>query len=617
MKMSSMREEMVARFLQALREDTIPWHRSWLSYGAAPSNAVSHTRYHGANALWLSYVQEERGYDDPRWCTFAQAADKGWHVKKGERGTKIEFWSLYDTEEKRKLSQAEEAKLRKELTSEEFYRRVKPIARVYTVFNGEQIEGIPQLVEEFHTLDEAMLMEKRDTLLNHMGVGFREGGEEAFYRISNDTIYLPDINRFESEYDYMATFLHEAGHATSHEDRLNRPIANSFGSPEYAREELRAEIASAFTAQSLQLSGSNPSHIKNHAAYVQNWITILEKNPEELFSAIRDAEQISDYLLEKGEFLVKYQKSLVTDSQAAKLRLIGRGKENDFEPALYGDIAKVIIGCQEKGLSAAEVVEHITGPVDSQFQLYDVAYAKNIICSILSHGRDEYERLLRVPVTVTPDLLDEVSRIEREQDTPEKQRLTRWFGDYGLWQPKEGVTETELVTKLLLYQKGYQEENVQERREHMKVKRVETAGELRDWLNENDLLMNLTNKEIETILHTFQSHGYVIGIAKEGLVRLCDIGPSLCDNEIWTMDELIDLACEWNYEDMERLKERVLELPFGQKLDSFKSLKNAKLDESVLSKAFSRTIYGKEVHQEEKKLATFSIQEYQQERRCR
>lgn len=475
MKMSSMREEMVAYFLQALREDTIPWHRSWLSYRAAPFNAVSHTSYHGANSLWLSCVQEKRGYNDPRWCTFSQAADKGWHIKKGEKGTKIEFWSLYDTEDKRTLSRTEEARLRNELTPEEFYHRVKPIARVYTVFNAEQIEGIPQLVEEYHTLDEEMLIEKRDTLLNHMGVGFREGGEKAFYRSADDTISLPDINRFESEYDYMATFLHEAGHATSHENRLNRPIANSFGTPEYAREELRAEIASAFTAQSLQLSGSNPSHIKNHAAYIQNWITILEKNPEELFAAIRDAEQISDYLLEKGEFLVKYQKPLFTASQAAKLRLIGRGREEDFEPALYGEIAKVIISCQEKGLSASEVVEHITGPVDSQFQLYDVGYAKNIICSILSHGRDEYERLLRIPVTVTPDLLDEVSRIEKEQNTPEKERLTRWFGDYGLWQPKEGVTEAELVTKVLVYRKQKQKEK--ELSEQSKIKETERSKE--------------------------------------------------------------------------------------------------------------------------------------------
>lgn len=149
----------------------------------------------------------------------------------------------------------------------------------------------------------------------------------------------------------------------------------------------------------------------------------------------------------------------------------------------------------------------------------------------------------------------------------------------------------------------------------MDTKRVEAVEELKEWLEENDVLLHLTSKEISTVLKTFEEHGFCIGITEQGLVRQAQIGPN--DNEIWTMDELIDLACEWNYEDMERLKEKVLELPFGQKLNPFVSLQKAKLDEGVLSKAFSRTIYGKEVNQEGKNLATFSIGEYQQERWCR
>ena len=72
-----------------------------------------------------------------------------------------------------------------------------------------------------------------------------------YYAGTNDQIVLPEINRFESEYDYMETLLHEAGHATGHVSRLNRDLTGAFGSPEYAREELRAEIASAFTAQAV------------------------------------------------------------------------------------------------------------------------------------------------------------------------------------------------------------------------------------------------------------------------------------------------------------------------------------------------------------------------------
>jgi len=100
----------------------------------------------------------------------------------------------------------------------------------------------------------------------------------------------------------MATLLHEAGHATGHISRLNRDMTGVFGSPEYAKEELRAEIASAFTAQELGLDYKQNEHMENHEAYVQNWIDVLENEPNELFAAIKDAEKISDYLIEKGEF---------------------------------------------------------------------------------------------------------------------------------------------------------------------------------------------------------------------------------------------------------------------------------------------------------------------------
>lgn len=119
---------------------------------------------------------------------------------------------------------------------------------------------------------------------------------------------MPDIDRFRNEYSYMATFLHEASHATGHKSRLNRDLTGAFGSPEYAKEELRAEISSAFTSQALGLSQSDMEHMENHKAYIQNWIAALEQNPNELFAAIKEAGKISDYLLEKGDFLTVQKK---------------------------------------------------------------------------------------------------------------------------------------------------------------------------------------------------------------------------------------------------------------------------------------------------------------------
>lgn len=153
-----------------------------------------------------------------------------------------------------------------------------------------------------------MLMEKRDKLIVAMNLQFKSGEEAAFYRPSEDCIHMPDIDRFRNEYSYMATFLHEASHATGHKSRLNRDLTGAFGSPEYAKEELRAEISSAFTSQALGLSQSDMEHMENHKAYIQNWIAALEQNPNELFAAIKEAGKISDYLLEKGDFLIVQKK---------------------------------------------------------------------------------------------------------------------------------------------------------------------------------------------------------------------------------------------------------------------------------------------------------------------
>ena len=301
MKLNKMREDMIKSFVDCLKKDTIPWHKAW-SEVRRPFNATTDAGYRGVNLFWLTFRQYESGYKDPRWCTFKQAQSKGWKIKPGEKGTRIEFWSMYDTEEKRKLTIREANKLSEELTVEEFKDRVRMLSSTYTVFNGEQIEGIPAYVEKTYQLNTEELLLRKDTLIKNMGVGFTEDGGRAYYIKQQDKINMPEMNRFESEYDYMATLLHEAGHATGHESRLNREMEGTFGSPEYAREELRAEIASAFTAQVIGIDYKQNQYMENHEAYIQNWISVLENEPNELFAAIKEAEKISDYLIEKGEF---------------------------------------------------------------------------------------------------------------------------------------------------------------------------------------------------------------------------------------------------------------------------------------------------------------------------
>lgn len=297
---NKLREEMVNQFVSALKEDKIPWEREWSTERAF--NPVTGTKYRGENAFWLAWQAQINNYDDPRWCTFNQAHKNGWKIKKGEKGTKIQFFSPYDKEEKKKITYKELAKLQEILSADELLERISFLASTYVVFNGEQIEGITEYKTPVFEWNKENAARVRERLFKNMGLTFHEGGDRAYYSPSSDSITLPEIDKFKDGYGYMATLLHEAGHATGHESRLNRNLTGFFGSKEYAKEELRAEIASAFTAQELGLSSSGMEHIDNHKAYIQSWISVLEDNPSELFKAIQDAEKISDYLIERGEF---------------------------------------------------------------------------------------------------------------------------------------------------------------------------------------------------------------------------------------------------------------------------------------------------------------------------
>lgn len=323
-KENKMREQMKQAFIDSLKENKIPWNCDW-SRMDAPKNAVTGKYYQGINSLWLSFKQFNQEYEDPRWCTYQQANEKGWRVRKGEKGTKIEFWAMYDLEQKKKLDCHEVKQLQKELGND-FYERVNPIANIYVVFNGTQIDGIPYYVVEKHDLDKELLLNTREILLKNMNLDFKEGGDNAFYRPSDDSIHMPEIFRFSSEYGYISTFFHEAGHATGHKSRLNRSVMNTFGSPEYAREELRVEIASAFTSRELGISMQDEGQFDNHKAYIQNWIEVLENEPNELFAAIKDAEKISDYLIEKSELIRKDQTRQNDLSMTLSTSITGRRK---------------------------------------------------------------------------------------------------------------------------------------------------------------------------------------------------------------------------------------------------------------------------------------------------
>lgn len=326
--LNKLRAQMAERFMESLTQGDIPWKACWQQ--DRPMNAITGKPYRGVNAMFLSYIADEKGYHDPRWCTYNQAKERGWQVCKGEKSALIEYWAYFDVKEKKMLSWADARKLYKE-DREYAVNNLQLRSRCYNVFNAEQMDGVPERKQP-HT-DIGKLRSKRDTLLRNMAVKYQEvAGSGAFYRPRTDTITLPPEATFDDTYGYMATFLHESAHATGHECRLNRDMSGQFGSPEYAREELRAEIASAFTVQALGLQLSDTQleyQLQQHSAYVQSWAAALQKAPEELFQAIRAAEEISDYLLEEGEFLL--------EEESFYAKVLYKSFDGESIPSFYDD----------------------------------------------------------------------------------------------------------------------------------------------------------------------------------------------------------------------------------------------------------------------------------------
>lgn len=283
-------EEFAEKIIQRLQEGTAPWQVPWHPGKtlSAPHNPASGTVYKGMNRVHLSLS----GFDDPRWMTLRQANDNGYSIFPGSKATTVVYYQF--TKDQNKLG--EDGKPIIGLDGNPEQEKVeldKPIIRFARVFNAEQVDGIPPL--ELTDLAYAWEpIEKAENILSSSSATIKhDQSNRAFYRYSDDAIHLPPKKNFDAPDKYYATALHELGHWTLHESRLNRENG-PFGSETYAREELRAEIASWMLGQEIGI-GHDPGQ---HAAYVQSWVKALQEDPYEIVRACRDAEQIKDYLLD-------------------------------------------------------------------------------------------------------------------------------------------------------------------------------------------------------------------------------------------------------------------------------------------------------------------------------
>ena len=284
------RQEATDLIIEMLEKGTSPWQqpfdKSKAQQLAMPRNATTDRSYTGGNALFLMAVALKKGYDDPRWMTFRQAQEKGWQVRRGEKASTVEFWQFDKVEKVRDPVSG--------LEVQERTRRDQPLQRLYAIFNAKQLHGIAAYSDTqravWQTLDAA------ERALQQSGALIRTSGASAYYLPVKDEIVLPPRSTFPDQTAYYGTALHELAHWTGHASRLNRDGitgGHAFGSEAYAREELRAEIASVF----LQAELGVRHDIHRHASYVDSWIAVLKKDKHEVFRAAKEAGEAADFVM--------------------------------------------------------------------------------------------------------------------------------------------------------------------------------------------------------------------------------------------------------------------------------------------------------------------------------
>jgi antirestriction protein ArdC len=227
--------------------------------------------------LWSEALS--RGFAAPIWITFRQAAALGGHVRRGSHGATVVYANAISRTVEGDDGVASE--------------RTIPFLKAYTVFNVEQVEGLPGhfYATDGIRLDAAQRIERAESFFANLGAEIRHGGDSAYYARRRDYVQMTPFECFEDPESYYATLAHECVHWTGHKGRLDRDFGR--GSDGYAREELVAEIGSAFICADLDLELSARS---DHASYVANWLEVLRNDRRFLFSAAAHAQRACAHL---------------------------------------------------------------------------------------------------------------------------------------------------------------------------------------------------------------------------------------------------------------------------------------------------------------------------------
>lgn len=269
--------------IEALEAGVKPWVCPWKRNGAVsgiPSNFTTDTAYSGMNIMLLWASASLHGFTDSRWLTYKQATAEGAQVRKGEKGTTAIFYKTLEKEDE----QGEIEKI--------------PMLKTFTVFNVQQIDGLPLAETEQEISPETVPaifapLTHVETLIQNCGAAVTERGQAAYFRPATDEVVLPERHLFDDSANFYATALHELAHWTGGKSRLNREMKGKFGSEGYAFEELIAELGSAFLMADLGVVGE-----VQHDSYIASWLKSLKDDKRYIFKAASAASKAHRYLMD-------------------------------------------------------------------------------------------------------------------------------------------------------------------------------------------------------------------------------------------------------------------------------------------------------------------------------
>ena len=276
-------EIVTEQILEIMAQGVIPWKKPWSARGSH-RNLVSGKQYRGINVFLLSCSP----FSSPWWLTFKQAAEKGGKIRKGEKGRKVVFWKpLLINEENPATGKTEKKKIF--------------MLRYYTIFNLEQVDGIEAPIEpETEKLESIAAAEKIVFEMQNRPVIIEAAGNKACYYLSRDEVQMPFFQDFDESEKYYSVLFHEIAHSTGHQSRVSRPEmqkGNRFGSDDYSKEELIAEMTAAFLCGE---SGILPATVENSVAYLQSWAAKFKEDSKMVVCAAAAAQRAADYILNRS-----------------------------------------------------------------------------------------------------------------------------------------------------------------------------------------------------------------------------------------------------------------------------------------------------------------------------